>query len=119
MNLEWEDIVVFGLEGGRLKLLGLQMEAGGWVFKKASDEWAAVDMLENENLTELAVQESKHHTTDLKEALGIVSPIWTNLYPLYIHKDFKQVIWREFIEPSGKKVKRLHKWERLCSMEDF
>ncbi|MGE6203844.1 hypothetical protein [Guptibacillus hwajinpoensis] len=119
MNLDWQDIVIFGLEGGKLKLMGKVIEDGGWVFKKASNECATVDMLENEDLTELAVQESRHHTMDLKKALELASPIWMNLYPLYIHEDFKLVIWKEFIKPNERKVNRLHKWERLCSIEEF
>lgn len=34
MNLDWQDIVIFGLEGGKLKLMGKVIEDGGFGYSK-------------------------------------------------------------------------------------
>lgn len=119
LERDWQDIIEFGFEGGNLKLLGNQIEDGTWLFKGESSEWATVNMLQDEDLTDFAVRKSDYGTRDLEKALFLDSHLWMKLRPLDINKDFRQLIWSKLIEPNEKEVRNLYNWEILCSPDDF
>jgi hypothetical protein len=110
MGQHWEDIIVLSGEGGRITLVGSKISNGTWIFRKKTDESALADLFDDEDLSQLVHQQSSI-VTDLKKAFALLGRSWVRLRPLYIHPDFKVLIWREV--SSKVEAHQLRHWEKV------
>ncbi|MBE5394936.1 MULTISPECIES: hypothetical protein [Paenibacillaceae] len=112
MGQRWEDIIVLSGEGGRITLVGSKTSNGTWLFRKKTDESALDDFFNDEDLSLLVHQKSKV-VTDWEQAIALLGRSWVRLRPLYIHPDFKKLIW----EAVSSKVEahQLRYWEKIMN----
>ncbi|NVN91684.1 MAG: hypothetical protein HXX11_13920 [Desulfuromonadales bacterium] len=88
-------IVEIGAEGGRITLFGLKIEKGDWLFFVRQTN-ALIDMLPEGDVAGFDFQSSSNAVTGWKEALQILSRYrWENLFPLYVHPEFADLVWKE------------------------
>ncbi len=92
MIQHWEDIIVLSGEGGRITLIGSKTPNGTWIFRKKTDESALADFFDDEDLS-LLVHQKSSVVTDLDQVFTLLGRFWFRLRPLYIHPEFKKLIW--------------------------
>ncbi|MUG86894.1 hypothetical protein GNP92_11135 [Paenibacillus timonensis] len=111
MNQTWEDILILGGEGGSVTLLGLRGQGETWIFRKKTNEGALADILDGEDLSEL-VQYRSMIVTNWVDALSLLGRSWMKLRPLYVHPQFKGLVWNEV--RSEIKLRTRRDWEMSC-----
>ncbi|GED28737.1 hypothetical protein BAG01nite_48390 [Brevibacillus agri] len=110
MRQYWEDIIVLSGEGGRITLIGSKTSNGSWIFKKQTDETALADFFDDEDLSLLVHQQSSF-VTGLDQVFTLLGRFWFRLRPLYIHPEFKKLIW-ETVAPKIE-AHQLRYWEKV------
>lgn len=113
MSERWEKILVLGAEGGKIVLLGQKNAEGTWIFTKEVDESVLAEIAGDEDLTYFHPRGlTKVHSWE--EAVKLIGRSLSILNPLYVHPEFKRMIWHEV--STKERARNLMKWERLCSI---
>ncbi|MGV3139915.1 hypothetical protein ACEF06_26295, partial [Brevibacillus agri] len=81
-----------------------------WIFKKQTDETALADFFDDEDLSLLVHQQSSF-VTGLDQVFTLLGRFWFRLRPLYIHPEFKKLIW-ETVAPKIE-AHQLRYWEKV------
>ncbi|GIP52929.1 hypothetical protein [Paenibacillus vini] len=112
MNQKWEEIIVLAGEGGSITLLGSKTSDDSWVFMKETNESALADFLVDEDLSALVHQKSKV-VSDWEQAINLLGRSWMNLYPRYVHPEFRKPFWK-IVASTNENYHLLERWERHC-----
>jgi pimeloyl-ACP methyl ester carboxylesterase len=108
-------IIEIGGEGGSITLYGWKSDKGKWHFLSETNERTILDMIQKDDAAGLESQPRSGTVTSWKGALKILSRYpWQNLYPLFVHQEFVDLVWHE-IENLGEKCNSRSEWENVCS----
>jgi len=107
-------IIEIGAEGGGITLFGWKSKKGDWSFIRETDERTLQDMMSKEDAAGLGFQSTSETVTGWSGALKILSKYpWQNLYPLYVHPEFVDLVWEEIVSME-KESFSLSDWQRIC-----
>lgn len=107
-------IVKVGGKGGSITLFGWKTDKGIWRFLRETDERTLLGMMLEEDFAGLEFQSSSEAVTGWKGALKILSRYpWQNLYPLYVHPVFVDLVWKE-IDILGEECYSRMEWANVC-----
>lgn len=107
-------ILEIGGDGGRITLLGWKADQGEWRFICNTDEQTLQNLMTEDDAAGLKFQSSSEAVTGWDGALLALSRYpWQNLFPLFVHRDFVDLVWHE-IERMGEKCYSRSEWEKIC-----
>ena len=103
-----------GGEGGGITLSGWKTDKGTWRFLRETDERTLMNMMQKNDAAGLKFQSRSETVTGWKAGLEILSEYpWKSLYPLYVHPEFADLVWKEIENMKEECYSRLE-WEEAC-----
>ncbi|BCG47918.1 hypothetical protein GEOBRER4_n2769 [Citrifermentans bremense] len=101
-------------DGGGISLYGWKTRQGKWRFQLSTDESTIKSMLSQEDAAGVQHTSSSPAVSGWQGALRLLSRYpWRQLYPLYVHPGFADVVWNE-VEADNEVSWNREDWLGLC-----
>lgn len=98
----YETILKMGAEGGSLTIFGKRKATGAWQFRVERDETTLYDMLSEEDRAGAVPFEQNPWIESLDAVLAQIDRYnWPRLYPMSVHPDFRDYIFKEVQKRGG------------------
>lgn len=107
----WKVILYLGAMGGNIRIFGKRSSDGSWIFHTTSNELTLVcDLVKDDTLNGLAYQVTGA-VEGWDNALKLLPRRWQNLYPKYVHPEFRERILKLVKQMDCRGM--VH-WYRVC-----
>ena len=107
-------ILEVGSEGGRITLFGWMSDQGEWCYLRETDESALKEIMHKKDHTSMSFLSSSESVVGWNAALQILSVYpWRNFYPLFVHPEFADLVWKE-IDSMGSENYSRDEWHEIC-----
>jgi hypothetical protein len=112
-----EEIVLrVGAEGGSLTVYRVPFDEGRWLWHVVTNEVALYDLLGDDDDLDPSGALQRTSAESFEDAIERLDRYpWVRLYPLQVHKDYREAVLRAVLDRGGEREER--RWRSLLGRE--